>query len=90
LAFTGVGPTPVRIPDAEMALAGTVLTDAVLADVRTLVADRIDPEDDVHATAQYRKDVAGVLAERALRVAAARAMWPADDLADHGHHGGEI
>lgn len=90
LAFTGVGPTPVRIPDAEMALAGTVLTDAVLTDVRTLVADRIDPEDDVHATAQYRKDVAGVLAERALRVAAARATQPADDLADHGHHGGEI
>lgn len=90
LAFTGVGPTPVRIPDAEMALAGTVLTEAVLADVRTLVADRIDPEDDVHATVQYRKDVAGVLAVRALRIAAARAMQPADDLADHGHHGGEI
>ena len=90
LVFTGVGPTPVRIPDAEMALAGRVLTDGVLADVRTLVADRIEPEDDVHATAQYRKDVAGVLAERALRVAAVRAMQPSDDLADHGHHGGEI
>lgn len=90
LAFTGVGPTPVRIPEAETAVAGTVLTDAFLADVRTLVADRIDPEDDIHASAQYRKEVAGVLAERALRVAAARAMQPADDLADHGHHGGEI
>jgi CO/xanthine dehydrogenase FAD-binding subunit len=90
LAFTGVGPTPVRIPEAEAAVAETVLTDAVLADVRALVSDRIDPEDDVHASVQYRKDVAGVLAERALRVAAARAMQPADDLADHGHHGGEI
>ena len=89
LAFTGVGPTPVRIPEAEMALAGTVLTEAILADIRALVADRIDPEDDVHATAQYRKDVAGVLAERALRVASAQAT-PADDLADHGHHGGEV
>ena len=89
LAFTGVGPTPVRIPEVEVLLAGAVLTDAVLADVRTLVADRIDPEDDVHATAQYRKDVAGVLAERALRAAATRAMQPADGLADQGHHGGE-
>jgi CO/xanthine dehydrogenase FAD-binding subunit len=74
LVFTGVGPTPVRIPEAEAAILNQVLTDAVLAEVRTLVTERIDPEDDIHASTQYRKEVAGVLAQRALRTAAARAL----------------
>jgi CO/xanthine dehydrogenase FAD-binding subunit len=89
LVFTGVGPTPVRIPEAEAAVADRVLTDAVLTEVGTIVANRIDPEDDVHASAQYRKEVAGVLAQRALRAAATRAMQPFDNLADRGHQGGD-
>ncbi len=79
LVFTGVGPTPVRIPEAEAAIKNRVLTDAALAEVQALVAARIDPEDDIHATARYRKEVAGVLAQRALRAAAARAMTPPSD-----------
>lgn len=73
LAFTGVGPGPVRIAEAEAAVAGASVTDRVLEDVSRLVADRLDPESDVHASAAYRKQVAGVLAARALRQAAQRA-----------------
>lgn len=73
LAFTGVGPVPVRIPEAERLLTGAVPTDARLAEVGKVVTDRIDPTDDIHASAGYRKEVAGVLAQRALRAAMTRA-----------------
>lgn len=73
LAFTGVGPGPVRIPEAEAAVMGNHLTDRVLQDVRKTVEERLDPDSDVHASAEYRKHVAGVLAVRALRFAAERA-----------------
>lgn len=73
LALTGVGPTPVRIPEAEAAVTDQTLTEGVLAEVRKIVSDRVDPDSDIHASAAYRKDVAGVLAQRALRAAAERA-----------------
>ncbi|MDR7517070.1 MAG: xanthine dehydrogenase family protein subunit M [Armatimonadota bacterium] len=73
LAFTGVGPTPVRVPEAEEAAEGRELTAAVCAEVRTAVEARLQPDSDIHASAAYRREVAGVLAERALRLAVQRA-----------------
>ncbi len=72
LAFTGVGPTPVRIAEAEAALEGRALDDRVLADVARLVSDRLEPESDIQASAAYRKHVAGVLARRVLTAAVLR------------------
>ncbi len=74
LSFTGVGPTPIRIHEVEAAVTGTRLTNKVLTEVVRLVEDRLDPESDIHASAAYRKYVAGVLADRALRVAVERAQ----------------
>lgn len=74
LCFTGVGPGPVRIREAETLLSGQRLTTKVLAEVVQLVTDRLDPETDIHASSSYRKDVAGVLASRALRIASERAQ----------------
>lgn len=74
LAFTGVGPVPARLPDAEAVLIGKAVTDGVLAELRKVVTRQIDPTGDIHASAEYRKEVAGVLAQRALRAAAERAM----------------
>jgi len=73
LAFTGVGPIPVRIPDAEAVVTGKMVTDGVLAELGKLVTHMIDPTGDIHASAEYRKEVAGVLARRAIRAAAERA-----------------
>jgi CO/xanthine dehydrogenase FAD-binding subunit len=72
LGFTGVGPVPVRLPEVEEAVAGRHLDDATLAEVGRIVADRLEPQSDIHASAAYRREVAGVLAGRALRLAAAR------------------
>lgn len=74
LTFTGVGGVPVRVAEAEAAATGRPLTDAVLAEVSRIVSAGLDPEADIHASAEYRKHVAGVLAERALRVAVTRAQ----------------
>ena len=38
-----------------------------------LVSDEVEPDSDLHATSEYRKDVAGVLARRCVKAAAARA-----------------
>ncbi len=66
LAFTGVGAGPVRVPEAEAALVGQRITDAAAAEAGRIVEAALDPEGDIHASAEYRKHVAGVLAARAV------------------------
>lgn len=74
LAFTGVGPAPVRVEEAEAAATRVRLTDQRYAEVGRIAASHLDPESDIHASAAYRKEVAGVLAARALRLAVRRAQ----------------
>jgi carbon-monoxide dehydrogenase medium subunit len=65
--FFGVGSTPVRARSAEEALVGRPLAHPSVAQEvgRAAVAELV-PADDVHATSDYRKEVAGVLARRAV------------------------
>ena len=73
VALTGVGDRPIRASQAEARLVGEPITPAVLAEAVEAVRRAIDPGSDIHATAAYRRHVAGVLGERAIRLAAARA-----------------
>jgi aerobic carbon-monoxide dehydrogenase medium subunit len=73
LALTGVGDRPIRARAAESRLAGEALTPGVLTEAAEAVRREIDPGSDIHATAAYRRHVAGVLTGRALRLAVARA-----------------
>lgn len=73
LALTGVGDRPLRAREAEARLAGESPTPSVLAEAAEAVRRAIDPGSDIHATAAYRRHVAGVLTGRAIRLAAARA-----------------
>jgi carbon-monoxide dehydrogenase medium subunit len=59
LAYFGVGATPVRAKNAEAALAGSTLDDAVKA-----LSSDLDPPDDVQATGAVKKHLAGVLLRR--------------------------
>jgi len=66
LGIGGLGEYPVRLHDAAAALVGTALEDAVVEDaVRTAMAKR-DVWGDLHASADYRRRVGVVLAQRAL------------------------
>ncbi|HZE48742.1 MAG TPA: xanthine dehydrogenase family protein subunit M, partial [Jatrophihabitantaceae bacterium] len=68
-AYVSVAPTPLVL-DLSAALAGRAY-DADVEDVRDAVA--VDPEADIHASAAYRRHLAGVLTARAVRAAAREA-----------------
>lgn len=73
LVLFGVGETPVRVHEAESRLVGQPLNDALLEEVAEIVADALEPEGDIHASAIYRKEVGGVMARRTLQRARSRA-----------------
>lgn len=64
VALISVGPGPV-VADLSDAVAGSG-GGFDTARLRDLLDDVIDPEDDIHATAAYRRTLAHVLTERAL------------------------
>jgi carbon-monoxide dehydrogenase medium subunit len=72
LAFFGVGGTPMRVPAAEEALLGTSLDDRALEAVARLVQESLDPDSDIHASKEYRKEVGAVVARRSLEDARTR------------------
>lgn len=95
IALTGVGSAPVRASAAEAILAGARpksdgrLLAMQLAAVSEAVRQAIDPEADVHASAAYRRHLAGALTERAVQKAYARALASTDDTGVRDAHDGE-
>ena len=73
LALTGVDAVPVRATAAEQLLAGAPLSAESMAAAADAVRRQIEPHTDIHATAAYRRHVAGVLTVRALTRAGERA-----------------
>ena len=65
LALGGVGAAPF---DAS-ALAKPVRDESAFADLGKRIAAAIEPSEDLHASAEYRREVAAVLVPRALRAA---------------------
>ena len=76
LTIVGMGDGPVRARDAEALLTGRALSGKqskdTFAEAAAKVAAAVEPVDDVHASAAYRRHVAGVLTKRALAMALAR------------------
>lgn len=66
LGLTGVSMTPVRARDAEDLLKGQAPDPAVFAAAADAVRQAVMPDSDIHATAEYRQHLCGVLTERAL------------------------
>lgn len=69
LAAIGAGDTPLRLPSAEAALAGQAPGDTVFAEAAAAAIDDLQPGSDIHASADYRREVGGVLVERVLKTA---------------------
>jgi carbon-monoxide dehydrogenase medium subunit len=67
LTALGVGPTPVRLRDAETAVLGSDLDDASLSAAAAAAAAAVSPATDIHADTDYRRQLVGVLVSRALR-----------------------
>ena len=73
IALTGVGPTPVIARDAARAFVGERPSPATFEEAGRRVAERLHPDSDLHASSDYRRQLAHVLTRRALARAAERA-----------------
>jgi carbon-monoxide dehydrogenase medium subunit len=73
LVVGGVAETPMRLLDAERVVEGSALDDDVLRECAEVARRSVDPPTDAHATAGYRRRLAGALVVAALRAARARA-----------------
>jgi CO/xanthine dehydrogenase FAD-binding subunit len=73
VALTGVGRTALRVTAAENLLVGHTLTADISNQVVEAVRAAIEPDTDLHASADYRRHLAGVLTSRALAAAWRRA-----------------
>jgi CO/xanthine dehydrogenase FAD-binding subunit len=78
LAMFGVGGAPVRPKRAEELLSGQRLDGRVLDQVANAVAAELEPDADMHASAEYRQEVGGVVARRALEAALGQARGRGD------------
>lgn len=67
LAALGVGPTPIRLRDAEAAVLGSNLGDDSVSAAAAAAMSAVSPITDVHADEDYRRLLVGVLVSRALR-----------------------
>jgi len=69
IAFGSVAPTPLRTPALENLLVGAEIGERLLHQVSSQAGAAIFPIDDVRSSSQYRRQVAPVLLEEALRTA---------------------
>lgn len=65
-AWGSVGPTVLRCPAAEDVLTGQPLHEALLQEAAALVREAVSPIDDIRASADYRRTVAGNLLLRLI------------------------
>jgi probable selenate reductase FAD-binding subunit len=73
LALGGVAPMPVRARKAEQTLERKKLDEERIAQAAGLAAEGLEPPGDFRGSAEYRREMAGVLARRALAMARALA-----------------
>jgi carbon-monoxide dehydrogenase medium subunit len=78
LVSFATGPVPQRLRAAETLLAGAPPDRELFSEAGRVAAEEIEPGDDLHASAAYRRAVTAVLVERAL----AQALLDSPDAAE--------
>jgi CO/xanthine dehydrogenase FAD-binding subunit len=73
LATAGVGPTSIRLQDAEAVLEQKGLGETAIAEAAEKAAAQVDPISDLNGSAEYRRHLTGVLMQRAVLKAIAPA-----------------
>jgi len=70
VAAIGIGDRPLRLPAVEAAIVGRQVSVDIIRKAGAAARASVDPQDDIHAPADYRRALLGVLTERALARAA--------------------
>ena len=68
----GAGDTPLRLHAVEAVLEGRAIDEDAIAKADAAAAGAVNPHDDIHGSAAYRRALTGTMVERALRAARAR------------------
>jgi CO/xanthine dehydrogenase FAD-binding subunit len=74
LGIGGASPFPQALPEIGAMLEGRAIDDMLIEDAAAAAADLIDPDGDLHATAEYRRFLARMLAMRVLKAATEDAL----------------
>ncbi len=69
IVMSAVAPVPFSAKKAEQLLKGKVITDALIEQAAQVASEETNPTSDVHASAQYRREIARVLVRRATKQA---------------------
>jgi carbon-monoxide dehydrogenase medium subunit len=72
IGLTNVSPVPIRAKNAERALVGQPLTDAVIEAAGAAAGAECDPSPDLRGSVEYKRDITRVLTKRAIRTAIER------------------
>jgi aerobic carbon-monoxide dehydrogenase medium subunit len=72
IGVTGTAAVPWRAEGTEAALRGRALDEATIAEAASLVDDGVEPLDDLHGSAEYRRRVTRGLTRRAIQEAIRR------------------
>jgi carbon-monoxide dehydrogenase medium subunit len=63
----GVGDRPQRLPAVETVLNGRLIDAATITQAEAAACATVDPQTDIHASADYRRALVGTMVERALK-----------------------
>lgn len=72
IGLTNVSSVPMRAQNAETALVGSEITDALLEQVGQAAAAECDPSADLRGSVDYKRDLTRILVKRAIRKAIGR------------------
>ncbi len=75
IALGAVAPVPLRASQSEALLTGRVVDRGALREEEASVQREVSPISDQRASAEYRREMSGVLTRRALEECAASAGW---------------
>jgi carbon-monoxide dehydrogenase medium subunit len=71
VGIVGLGDRPRRLPEVEGVINGSTVDEATIARAAEVTSATVDAQEDIHASAAYRRSLAGTMVERALQSAAA-------------------
>src|SRR6516165_2323119 len=70
----GVADRPLRLHAAEAVLNGQFIDEDTIGKAEAAASASVNPQDDIHASAAYRRALVGTMVERALKAARSREM----------------